>query len=161
MVTAASLGNVMEQTAEIQAFGLDELLDEFAGERKLAAEFRHGEAAQIAHDHERMRIDCVDVEQVMLHLADDAPEGRQVGAEHAVGIHAPQLVGDAARLAHDFHEQAAAGEILAKRVVDAVQVGANQPDRSGAHAFEFRVLLQDQEYFQHARKARARTPAGA
>jgi len=42
------LGNVMEQTAEIQGARLDQLLDDLAGERKLAAEFRHGERRQVA-----------------------------------------------------------------------------------------------------------------
>ena len=42
------------------------------------------EAAQVAQHHQDVLVDRVDVEQVVLHLADDAPEHPQVAAEHAV-----------------------------------------------------------------------------
>ena len=48
-------------------------------------------------------IDRVDVEQVVLHQSHDVLEGRQVGGQYAVAIHAPQFPGDAPRLANDFH----------------------------------------------------------
>ena len=88
----------------------------------------------------------------MLHLADDAAEGRQVGAEHAVGVHAPEFVGDPARLAQDFHEQAATGEVAAEFDVDAAQVRAHQTDGAGAHALDVAALLQDQEQFQQCER---------
>ncbi len=51
--------------------------------------------------NERVRIDGVGVEQVVLHAPDDAAEGRDVAAEHAVQVHAAQLVRDAERRAQD------------------------------------------------------------
>ena len=59
---------------------------------------RLGEAAQIADHHQDVLVDGVDVEQVVLHLADDAAEHRQIAAQDAVLVHPPQLVRDAARL---------------------------------------------------------------
>ncbi len=44
---------------------------------------------------EGVRIHRIDVEQVVLHLADDAPELRQVAPENAVAVHPPQVAVDA------------------------------------------------------------------
>ena len=90
-----------------------------AGQRK---------AAQIADDEQRMGVDRVGVEQVVLHAPDDAAERGHVAAEHAVEIHAAQFVGDAGRGPQDLQEQPVIARILAELVVDQVQA-ALQRDR--------------------------------
>ena len=83
------------------------------------AMLRHGEAAQVAHHHQDVLVDRVDVEQVVLHLADDAAEHRQVAAEDAVLVHAAQLVHDAARLLQDAAGRArGCARVVAERGVD-------------------------------------------
>ena len=72
---------------------------------------RLGEAAQVADHHQDVLVDRVDVEEVVLHLADDAPERREVVAEDAVQVHPPQLVREAARLAEDLHEARAVARV--------------------------------------------------
>ena len=55
-------------------------------------EVGHREAAEIAQNLQEMLVDRIDMKQVVLHLADDASEGRQVGAEDVELVHAPELV---------------------------------------------------------------------
>ena len=62
------------------------------------------EAAQVAHDHEDVRVHGVDVKQVVLHLPDDAAEGRQIAPEHVVAVHASQRVGEPAAVAEHADE---------------------------------------------------------
>jgi hypothetical protein len=79
-------------------------------------EFGHREAAQVAHHHEDVLIDRVDMEQVVLHLADDAAEGRHVAAEDAVLVHAAQLVHQAARLLEELDRKAGPVDRIAAKV---------------------------------------------
>ena len=96
-----------------------------------------------------MFVHGIDVEQVVLHLADDLAERREIGAEHAIDVHAPEFVGDAARLAQDIHEQFPAARVAPEFGVDARETGAQQADGVGAHALQFRMLLENQKQFEH------------
>ena len=53
-----------------------------------------------------------------LHAPDDAAEGRDVAAEHAVEIHAPQLVRHALGRAHEIEEQPVVARVLAEFLED-------------------------------------------
>jgi len=64
-----------------------------------------GETSQIAQHIEDMLVDRVDMEQIMLHLPDDAAEGRNIAAEDAVTVHQTQGVGDTDRLLQNPDEQ--------------------------------------------------------
>ena len=111
---------------------------------------RLDEAAQIADHHQDVLVDRVDVEQVVLHLADDAAEHRQVAAENAVLVHASQLMRDAARLAQDVDEARAIVRIAAKRRhrrdCDCATSARNGSRR---HALELRMLLQRQKAVEY------------
>jgi hypothetical protein len=98
-----------------------------------------------------MRIDRVGVEQVVLHAADHAPEGRDVAAQHAVVVHAPQLVRHAARGAQDLQKQAVVARILAELLVDQPQIARHGADGAGAHAADLRILLQQHEQLEQRR----------
>ena len=102
MIAAAALGDVVEEPGEIEHFLALEIGDEPRAQRILVRVLRLGEAAQVADHHQDVLVDRVDVEEVVLHLADDAAERRDEMAEDAVEIHPPQLVRDAARLAQDL-----------------------------------------------------------
>jgi hypothetical protein len=90
--------------------------------------FRQRQAAQVAEHEQRMRIHGVGVEQVVLHAADDASEGGDVPAQHAVGVHAPQLVRHARGRAQDFEEQPMVARVLAEFLVDEPQVAVDRAD---------------------------------
>ena len=113
---------------------------------------RQRQAAQVAQHEQRVRVDGVRVEQVVLHAADDAAEGRDVAAEHAVGVHAPQLVGHARGRAQDLEEQAVVARVLAELLVDEPQILVDGADGRGAHALDLGVLLQQHEDLEQRRR---------
>ena len=75
--------------------------------------------------YKRQLVHRVGMEQVVLHLADDAAEHRQVARQDVQHGHAAQLVHDAARLLQDLQEQLAVDRIAAELRVDAM---ARVPD---------------------------------
>ena len=98
MVAAAALGDVVEQSGEVEHLLRLEIADEPRAQRILVRVLRLGEPAQVADHHQDVLVHRVDVEEVVLHLADDPAERRDDLAQDAVEIHPPQLVRDAARL---------------------------------------------------------------
>ena len=152
MIAAAALGDVVEQRGEVGDFAARQLLHDARGFRQLMVVTRDREAAQVAHHEQRMRIDRVGMEQVVLHAPDDAPECRDVAPEHAVGVHAPQFVRDAHRRAQDLEEQAVMARVLAELLIDQPQVAGHRAHGRGAHAADLRVLLQQNEQLQQRRR---------
>ena len=148
MIAAAPLGNVVKQRGEVGDFAARQLLHDARGFRQLMVVTRDREAAQVAHHEQRMRIDRVGMEQVVLHAPDDAPECRDVAPQHAVGVHAPQLVRDAHRRAQDLEEQAVMARVLAELLVDEPQIARHRAHGRGAHAAQSLVLLQQHEQLQ-------------
>src|ERR1700730_18418671 len=98
-----------------------------------------------------MRVHGVGMEQVILHAPDDAPERRDVAPEHAVGVHAPQLMGDAHRRAQDLQEQTVVPRVLAEFLIDEPEVLRHGAYGRGAYAANFRVLLQQREELEQRR----------
>ena len=89
----------------------------------------------------------IGVEQVVLHLAHDAPEFGQVVAQNAVARHAPQLsvilLG-----AQDVQESSLVDLVGPEGIVYQVAVVADQADGGGAIRLRFLVVGAQQEYFQ-------------
>ena len=119
---------------------------------QLVVVLRHRQATQIADDEQRVRIDRIGVEQVVLHAPDDAAERRNVAAQYAVQIHAAQLVRHADRRAQDLEEQSMIARMLTKFLVDQPQMSRELPNRRGAHAANLRVLFDDDEQFEQRRR---------
>jgi len=118
VVAAASFGNVVKQRGDIQDPGLSEVGHQLTAEWIFVRMFAHGEAAHIAHHHQDVLVDGIDVKQVVLHLADNAAEIRQVTTEHAGLIHAAQSVGNTALALNDLHEQRVIVRIAAEGIID-------------------------------------------
>ena len=78
VVAAAAFRDVVEQAREVRDLRLFEPLHHAAARRELVVEARQSEAAQVLDDEQRVRVDGVRVEQVVLHSADDAAERRNV-----------------------------------------------------------------------------------
>ena len=114
VVAAAALGDVVEQAGEVEHLPAREIGDEPRAQRIFVRVLRLGEPAQVADHHQDVLVHRVDVEEVVLHLADDAAERRQVMAEDAVQVHPPQLVRLAARLAENLQEPRAVGRVAAE-----------------------------------------------
>ncbi|MCY1413093.1 hypothetical protein D9M71_285180 [compost metagenome] len=149
MVTLAALANVVVQPGQVNQLGLGQLAHTLAGQREFFRNRRVLQLAQVLDQVEGMGIDCVDVEQVVLHLADDVAEFGQVAAEDAVTVHAPQVAVDADLALEQFDEQAGITDVIAEIIVDQVAMFAQQANGVGAHALDFRVLGHQHENLQH------------
>jgi hypothetical protein len=142
---AAALGDVVEQRCDVQPPGTLETGHQLTAERVLVGVLVHRESAQVAHDHQDVLVDRVDMEQVVLHATDDAPKRRQVAAEHRPLVHSPQHARDAPGLLEQFQEQCAVGRLAPEARIDP---GSGMPDRAqrrGGHAGDLGMLLQHQE----------------
>ena len=87
VIAAAPLCDVVKQPRDVEQFDLRQVLDAVVRDRKRFLARSIVQAAHVADHHHRVRIDRVDVEQVVLHLADDAAElgnvarrARRIGA---------------------------------------------------------------------------------
>ena len=123
VVAAAALGNVMKEGRHIEDPGLVPAGGQLRAGRVFVRMLGHEKTAHIAQDHQDVLIDGVDMKQVMLHLADDAPKHPQVAAQHRGLIHQAYRVGDALWLLQDLPESLPIDRVAAKaRVHDAAGV---------------------------------------
>ena len=111
MIAAAAFRDVVEQPGEIEHFAPLEIGHQPRARRIFVRMLCLGEAAQVADHHQDVLVDRVDVEQVVLHLPDDAPEHRQVLAEDAEQVHPAQLVQQSQADAEHLDEPRAVGGI--------------------------------------------------
>ncbi len=141
MIAAASLGDVMKQSAEIRDLGFFERLHDSTAVGMLMVEPREREAPKVADDKKCVLIDGVSVEQIVLHATNDTAECRYVKPEHAVAIHASQFVSHALRRAQDGEEKPVVARVLSEFFIDQEQVAFDQADRIGTDTPDVRVLL--------------------
>ena len=95
-----------------------------------------------------MLIHGVDVEQVVLHLTDDAAKHPQVASQHTGLVHQAKGVRLAARLAQDAHEGRAVHRIAAKLGVHQLACVVQGSQRAGRKAIDAQGLLVGQKGFQ-------------
>ena len=145
VVPAAALGDVVEQGRDHEQPGLLERAGELRAQRVFVGVLRHLEAAQVAHHHQDVLVDGVDVEQVVLHAADDAPPCGQVAPEDRPLVHPPQLVGDAALGGQERQEQLAVGRLAAELGVYAMAREPHRAQGGGGHPGKRRDFLQSVE----------------
>ncbi len=151
VVAAAALGDVVEQGRKIGDLLARQRLHDLAQHRKFVVEPRDSQAAQIADDEQRVRVHRIGVEQVVLHATDDAAECRNIAAEDAVQIHAAQFMCHPDGRAENLHEEAMVARILPEFLIDEPDMRADQADGFGAHAAQFRMLLQEHEHLEQRR----------
>jgi hypothetical protein len=72
VVAAAALGDVVEQRGHVQQVGACPTCGQLRAERVLVRVLGDEEAPHIAQHHQDVLVHRVDVEQVVLHLPDDA-----------------------------------------------------------------------------------------
>ena len=151
VVAAASLGDVVENCGEVGELGLRQRAEYLRELRELVVVALEGESTEIAHDEERVRIDRVGVEQVVLHAADDPAECGDIAAQHAIEVHAPELVRDPGRRPQDLEEQAVIARVLAEFLVDQPEMLGDEADGPRAHAPQPRILLEHHEELEKRR----------
>ena len=157
VVAAAALGDVVEQRREVGDLRALERRHQPRHLGQLVLEAGQGEAAQVAQHEQDVRVHRVGVEQVVLHAADHAAERRDVTTEHAVQVHAAQLVRDAGRRAQQLEEQPVVARVLPELLVDEPEVAAQQADRRRAHAADVRACPASRGTARGSRTGCART----
>src|SRR5205809_4876691 len=145
VIASAALGDIVEDRRDVQQPMALEAGYEAAAQRILVRKLKHREAAHVAHDGEDVLVHGVHVEQIVLHLADDATEGRQIPSQDAVLIHSPKFVHDAARLLQQRKESRAVARISPEGSVNARARAPERAQRLRRHAFQLRVLLHDEK----------------
>src|SRR5439155_22707999 len=141
----------VEQRADDQYFGSREVGDQPRTKRIFVRVLRLHEPTQVADHHEDVFVDRVDMEQIVLHLTDDAAEYGEITAKNPVLVHSAQFVGNAARLAQDSQKARAIGGVPAERGIDAVAIAPKCAKQWRRHPFELRMLLERQEAFEYRR----------
>jgi hypothetical protein len=111
MVAAASFGDVVEDRRDVEDPRLVPAGCELRAERVFVRVFGDEETAHVAQHHQDVLVHGVDVEQVVLHLADDVAEHPEVAPQHRRLVHQPDGVGDALGLLQDFQEQRAVDRV--------------------------------------------------
>ena len=152
MVRAPPLGDVVEESGEMQQLGLREGVEHVGAVRQLRAVIGAPESARVGDGAKQVLVHRVGMKEVELHEADDPPELRQVASEDPVCVHAPEGPRESARLAQDLEKETAAGEVPAKLVVHHGQVPADLPNRRRPHAADIGVLLDQQEDLEQRRR---------
>ena len=145
MVTAATFSDIVEQSGEIEQFGPVKLAHQPAAQRELVGQFRNCKAPQVAHDFQDVLVDGIDVVKIMLHLADNTAESRDVTSQNVVLVHAPQFTDHTRRAAQDFHELLTHPRIAACCGVDAASRAPECAQRECANSLDFAMLLHQRK----------------
>lgn len=148
MISTPPLADVVEERREVEQPRLPELEHERIHRGVFVRVFSHGEAAQVAHDHQRVGIHGIGVVEVVLHLADDAPPGGDIAGEDTELVHPPQAVHDAAALAQQVEKERLVARFEVIGVVDELAVRPQQPQGAGGEVGELASLREQQEDFE-------------
>jgi hypothetical protein len=155
VIAMPALADVVVQAGQVDQLGLGQLGHELAGQREFLRHLGVLQLTQVLDQVQGVRVDRIDVEQVVLHLPDDKAELRQVTPEDAVAVHPPQVAVDADLALEQLDEQAGVANVVAEIVVDQVTVFAQQANGVGAHALDFRLLGHQHEDLQHGERGAA------
>ena len=154
VVAAAPLADVVEQAGDVEQFDLRQPPHHARRQRKALVGAGLQEAAHLPQHHHGVGVHRVDVEEVVLHLADDLPELRDVASEHAVAPHSRQLAHQRVGCAQQFEEARADAGVAAEFVVDQMQMLAHQANGGGAHAGDVAAVGHQHEQLHQRRRMR-------
>ena len=115
-------------------------------------DLRHGETSDVAHDAQYVFVHGIDVIEVVLHLADDAPEGRDIAPQSSVLVGEPQRAGHPRGAAQQLQELLPVARVLAKSGIDQPARPPEIAQRGGVHALQLGMLLQQQKALEYRRR---------
>ena len=145
VITAAALCDVMEQRSDVEQPRAFEVRDQLAAERILVCMFCEREAPQVAQHLQDVLIHGVDMEQVVLHLPDDASEHRQVAPQDRQLVHPSQFVQHALRLLQYLEEGRAIARVAPITRIDAYTRMPQRTHQRRGHAAQFAMLRHQQK----------------
>src|SRR5690606_10777460 len=105
VIAAAPLGDIVIEAGDIEQLNLGQASDYVGGHRELFLGRGQQKFTHVLHHFQRVGIHCVDVEEIVLHLAGNPAEFRQVKAENTVAGHAPELFHQTAALLQQLEKQ--------------------------------------------------------
>ena len=140
--------------ASSSSSGLCERAPDRRRDRKFGARCRIGEARDVAQHAQRVLVDRVDMEQVVLHAPDDAPERRQQRREHAVAIHRGERLDRRRTAAQQREERGQHVSSSAKSLPCRASARCSRRIASARKAAQLRMIEQQRERLDH----RARAP---
>jgi hypothetical protein len=117
VIAPSALRNIVKQRGEIELPGGTKVGHQLGEFRKLVGVFVHAESTQIANDLKDVLIHRVNMEQIVLHLPDDAPENGKHSTEDAQIVHESQGMNDSLRLLKECEECSLILRLLPKRFV--------------------------------------------
>ena len=135
MVTAASLGDVVQQHRDVKFTPGDHLVNDLRGDWRDIHQVSLLDLEQDTEHDDGVFVDGVDVIHVVLHLRDDTPEIRDKTAENLGLVHPPQGPFGTFNRGQHLQEQAVCLGVAAHTGVNAFQVLCHQPQ-------DVRVKLQ-------------------
>ena len=145
VVAPAALGHVVEKGADVEQPRLVPLGRQLGAEGVFVRMLRNEEAAHIAHDHQDVLVHGVNVEQVVLHLAHDAPEYPEVTPQHRGLVHQANDAGQALGGFQNLDESGSVDGVFAELAVHHASGVVQRAQCSGGQAFEGVVLFERQE----------------
>jgi hypothetical protein len=142
VVATATLGDIVKEPRQIEQFQLGDLTGNGSAKGGLAVSLGTREVTQMPQKPQGVLVHRIDVEEIVLHAPDDVGEGRQVGGQDPVAVHARQGGGGSLDVAHDLHEEATGPQVPADAVIDEVPAFADQADGAGADSLDLRMGLK-------------------
>ena len=152
MVATATFRDVVEKRRKVEEPGALEACHQLAAERVLMCMLGFGEPTQIAHHHQDVLIDGVDMKQIVLHPSHDSAKDRQIAPEHRPLVHSSQFMRDGIVALQNPQECGPVFGVAAKARVDSATFAPDRPKRAGAHAAQFAVAFHGQECAQDCRR---------
>jgi hypothetical protein len=153
MITATPLGDIVKQGRNVKDPGIAEIADQATAERVLVRELRHRKAAQVSHHLQNVLIDGIDVEQIVLHLANNASEARQIATENAGLVHPSEDLQQPMLLLENGQEARAVLRIAAEFVVDQLARAPQSALSARSHPLQFSMFLEKQKGLENGRRS--------
>jgi hypothetical protein len=121
----------VQHTAEVEHRGGSYFANQRRSEWEFVSEVAFAEASELLDEEERVNVDGVGVIHVLLPEPDESPELRQIGPQQTQLVHRLQRAIHPRGSMENLAEQRGRLGVLAERVIDQVEVLANETLCSG------------------------------
>ena len=121
MVVAVAFADVVQQQREEYQRQMRQLARNFGEQGRWILELARAQAFELAHRHQRMPIDGIDVVEVVQNARVEIAELGDNRAEHARQMHRFESFGDALARGQNRHQRLGYARVFAHRVVDQTQ----------------------------------------
>ena len=149
MIASTPFGNVVKQGRDVQYPRFVPARRQLRAQRVFVRMFHHKKSPHIAQHRQDVLIDRINVEQIVLHLSDDAPKDPEIAAQYRGLVHQTHGVGNALGLHQDAAEGVAVDGVASKAAVHQGARVVERAQRTRRQAFDAHGLLVEQKGFQN------------